>query len=64
MSERVTGLDVARGPFEAGGAFVKGAIDMDVSKFPALEAGFVVMGMVMGQGGVMVTAGPPNVSTL
>ena len=46
MSERVTGLDVARGPFEAGGTFVKGAIDVDVSKFPALEAGFVVSGMV------------------
>ena len=40
------GLDMTRGGFETGEAFVEGTIDMDVSKFPALEAGFVVPGVV------------------
>ena len=35
------GLDIARGGFETGGAFVKMAVDMDVTKFPTLEIGFV-----------------------
>ena len=55
-------MDVARGPLETGGAFVKGAVDTDVSEFSALEAGFVVTEMVARQGSVMVTASPPNVS--
>ena len=29
-------------------------------KFPALEAGLMVSGMIMGEGCVMVTAGPPD----
>ena len=49
------------GPFETGGAFVEGTVDADVSKFPALEAGFMVMGVVTRQGGVVVTASPPDV---
>ena len=60
--ERATDLDVARGPLETGGALVKGAVDTDVSEFPALEAGLVVAGVVTRQGGVMVTVSPPNVS--
>ena len=60
-SKRATGLDVAGGPLETGGAFVEGAVDVNVSEFPALEAGLVVTGMVARQGSVMVTAGPPNV---
>ena len=54
---------MARGRFETGGAFVQGAVDVNVSKFPALEAGFMVTGIIMGQGNVMVTASPPNVGT-
>ena len=37
---------------------------MDVSKFPALEAGFVVSGMVTCEGSVMVTASPPDFGVL
>ena len=59
-SERATGLDVAGGSLKAGGAFIEGAVDANVSEFPALEAGFVVSGMVMGEGSIMVTAGPPD----
>ena len=33
---------------------------MDMSEFPALEAGFVVLGVISGQGSVVVTASPPN----
>ena len=59
--ERATGSDVTWGPLETSEAFVKGAVDADVSKFPALEAGFIVTRMVTRQRGVMVTAGPPDV---
>ena len=61
-SEGATGLDVAGGPFETGGALIEGAVDMDVSEFPAVKASFVVTGMVTGQGDVVVTAGPPDIS--
>ena len=37
-----TSLDMARGSFEIGGTLVKVAVDMNVSKFPTLKAGFVV----------------------
>ena len=47
-SERTTGLDVARRPFETGGAFVERAIDVDVAEFPALEAGLVISRVVTG----------------
>ena len=56
------GLDVAGGSLETGGAFVKGAVDVNVSELPALEAGFMVLGVVTGEGSVMVTASPPNFS--
>ena len=36
------------------------AVHVDVSKFPALEAGFVVMGMVTGEGYIMVAAHPSD----
>ena len=54
------GLDVARGSLEADRALVEGAVDANVSKFSALKAGFVGSEMVMGEGGVVVSAGPPN----
>ena len=33
---------------------------MDVPEFPALEAGFVVLGVITGEGSVMVAASPPD----
>ena len=38
------------------------AIDMDVSKFPVLKAGLIVVGVIMGRGYVMVTTCPPDLS--
>ena len=55
------GLNVTGGPFETSGAFVEGAVDANVSEFPALEAGLMVSRVVTRQGGVMVTASPSNV---
>ena len=49
------------GPLETSGALVKRAIDADVSKFPAMKTGFMVSGVVAGQGDVVVAAGPPDV---
>ena len=53
-------MDVARGSFEAGGTLIEEAVDVDVSELSALEAGLVVLWVITGQGGIMVTAGPPN----
>ena len=61
--ERATGLNVARGPLETSGAFVEGAVDVDVSEFPTLKTGFMVMRVILRQGGIMVTASPPDVGT-
>ena len=36
------------------------AVDADMTKCPALEAGFMVMGMVMSKGCIMFTASPPD----
>ena len=51
---------MARGSSETGGAFIQMAVDADVTKFPALETGFMITGVVTGEGYIMVTAGPPN----
>ena len=59
--EWAVGLDVAGGPLKTGGTFVQGAVDVDMSEFPTLEAGFIVTGVVVGQGSVVVTASPPDV---
>ena len=53
---------MAGGSPETGETFIQGAVDVDVSKFPALEAGFVISGMVTGEGCVIVTASPPDFS--
>ena len=45
-SEGAVGLDVAGRSSETGGAFIEGTIDANVSEFPALEAGFMVSGVV------------------
>ena len=60
-SEGAAGLDVAREPLKTSGALVEGTVDANVSEFPALEAGFMVTGVVSGQGGVVVAAGPPDI---
>ena len=54
------GLDMSRGSPETSGAFVEMTVDTDVAKFPASETGFVVMGVVMSEGSIMVTASPPD----
>ena len=51
---------MARGSLEAGEALIKVAVNTDVSKFPPLEAGFMVSGMVMDKRYIVVTAGPPD----
>ena len=63
-SQWATGLDMARGSLEPGRAFVQGAVDMDVPEFPALEAGFMVSGMITSERSIMVTASPPDFSVL
>ena len=37
-SEGAAGLNVTRGPLETSGAFVEGAVDVNVPKFPALRS--------------------------
>ena len=39
------------------------AVDANVTEFPALEAGFVIMGVVSGKGCIMVATGPSDFST-
>ena len=53
---------MARGGFDTDRVLVKVTVDMDVTEFPALEAGLVIVEVVMGQGYVIVTAGPPDFS--
>ena len=48
------------GSLETDEALVQVAVDVDMTKFPALEAGFMVTGVVMSEGCVMVTASPPD----
>ena len=54
------GLDMAGGSLETGGAFVEMTIDVDVTEFPALEAGLVVAEIVTSEGCIVVAAGPPD----
>ena len=60
LFEWAAGLDIARGRLETGGTLIQVAIDTDVTEFPTLEAGFVITGMVMGKGCIVVTASPPD----
>ena len=41
---------------------VKVTVDENVSKFPALEAGLMVLGVVTGEGCIVVNASPPDFS--
>ena len=54
---------MAGGCLETGGAFVEVTVDVDVAKFPALEAGLMVTRVVASKRCVVVTASPPNCST-
>ena len=54
------GLDVTQGSFEAGGTLVEMTIDADVSKFPVLEAGFMIVGVVTSERCIIVTANSPD----
>ena len=60
MFKQTPGLDITGGGFQTDETLIKVAIDVDVAKFPALEAGFIVMGMVMGKGCIIVAACPPD----
>ena len=55
-------LDMIRGGLEANGTLVQGTVDMDVPKFPTLEAGFMIAEMVMGERGIMIATSPPDFS--
>ena len=59
-SEWAMDLDMARGSLETGGAFVEGTVDMNVSKFPVLEAGFMIVGVVTSERCIIVTANSPD----
>ena len=51
---------MAGGSLETCVALIKVAVDIDMTEFPALEAGLVVMRVVMGEGCIVITAGPPD----
>ena len=50
------------GSLKTGEALIEMAVDVDVSEFPALETGCVIMEVIVGEGYVVVTAGPPDFS--
>ena len=60
LFKQTVGLDMTRGGLKTGGALVQVAVDADVSKVPALEAGLMVVEVVMSKGHVVVTAGPSD----
>ena len=62
MFQWASSLNMAWGSLEADRVFVKMAVDVDMTKFSALEAGFMVMGMISRKGCIVVTAGPPDFS--
>ena len=61
-SQWAIGLDMAGGSLETDGTFVEVTIDVDMTEFPALETGFIVVGRVMREGSIMVAASPPDFS--
>ena len=62
LFEWAAGLDMTWGSLKASGALIEVTVDMNVAKFPVLETGFMVMGVVMGKGCVVVAACPPDFS--
>ena len=55
-----TGLDVTWGSLKTCRTLIEVTVDMDVSKFPVLEAGFVITGVVISKRHVVVATGPPD----
>ena len=53
---------MARGSLKTGRALVEVTIDVDVSEFPALEAGFIGLEVVTGKGGIIVAVSLPDFS--
>ena len=51
---------MTRGGFETGRTLVDVTVDMNVSKFPVLEAGLMIVGVVTSEGCVMITTDPPG----
>ena len=54
---------MAEGSLEASGTFVEVVIDTDVTELPVLEAGFMVVGVIVSKGCVIVATSPPDFST-
>ena len=63
MFEQAAGLHVTWGSPKTSRALVQVTVDTDMSKFSALKAGFVVMGVVTGEGHIVVASGPPDFGT-
>ena len=53
---------MTRGSLKAGGALIEVTVDANVAKFPVLEAGLVVMGVVVGERCIIVAANSPDFS--
>ena len=51
---------MTQGSPEAYGALIQETVETDMPEFPALEAGFMVSGVITDKGSVMVAAGPPD----
>ena len=60
MFQWAMGLDMAGRSLEAGGALIEVTINADMTKFPTLKAGFIVVEVVTSKRSVMVTANPPD----
>ena len=60
--EWAVGLDMARGSLKTGGALIEIAVNVNVFQFPTLEAGFMVSGVIIGKGCIIVAASPPDFS--
>ena len=61
-SEWTVGMNMTQRGFKAGGTLVKVTVNADMSEFPALKAGFIIVEVVTGKGCVMVTTCPSNLS--
>ena len=53
---------MTQGCFKTSRALIEMAVDVNVAKFPALEAGLMITGMVIGKRCVVVAASPPDFS--
>ena len=53
---------MARGSLKTGETLIEMAVDVNVAKFPTLEAGFMVVRVVTSKGCVIVAASLPDLS--